>query len=81
MLTPDERRALTLSIFAAACLCFAPAQIVSGVALLIVAGIVHLWDQRLLRREEAAVPAVSLGVTPEAAADAQEAEARSTPVP
>jgi hypothetical protein len=81
MLTPDERRALTISTFAAACLCFAPAQIVSGVALLIVSGILHLRDQRLLRLSEAAAPPVALAGTPEPAEGAQEAGARSTPAP
>ena len=55
MLTPGERNALVVSTFTAACLCLAPAEIVSGVALLVASGILHLWDQRLLRLEGAPV--------------------------
>jgi prepilin signal peptidase PulO-like enzyme (type II secretory pathway) len=54
MLDPTERRALTLSVFAASCLCFAPGQIVSGAFLLLVSFVLWRWDQKLLRREEAA---------------------------
>lgn len=52
-LSATERKALTLSAFAGACICFAPGQIVSGAFLLLVSGLLWRWDQRLLRREQA----------------------------
>lgn len=54
MLDATERKALTLSAFAAACICFAPGQVVSGAFLLLVSFFLWRWDQKLLRREEAA---------------------------
>jgi hypothetical protein len=52
-LDATERRALVLSAFAGACLCFAPAQIISGALLLVISGLLHVWDQKLSAREEA----------------------------
>ncbi|MFT3767713.1 MAG: hypothetical protein QM820_19845 [Minicystis sp.] len=54
MLDATERKALTLSAFAASCLCFAPGQIVSGAVLLLAAVLLWRWDQRLLREAEEA---------------------------
>jgi len=59
MLDATERKALTLTTFTAACVCFAPAEIVSGVALLIASLLLYRWDQRVLAREAAA--AVTMG--------------------
>lgn len=59
MLSPIERRALFLSVFTAACICFAPAQIVSGVALLLLSALLYRWDQALLRKEAAAEEAAA----------------------
>jgi hypothetical protein len=64
MLDATERKALTLSTFTAACVCFAPAEIISGVALLIAAMALHQWDQRMLRREAEAAAAAALGDLP-----------------
>jgi hypothetical protein len=50
MLTPGQRRALSLSAFAAACLAMAPAQIVSAAALLAVSWLIHAYDRRLARQ-------------------------------
>jgi hypothetical protein len=47
MLTPGQRRALSLSTFAAACLAMAPAQVVSAAALLVVSWLIHVYDRRL----------------------------------
>lgn len=60
MLHARERKTLALTVFAAACVCFAPAQIVSGVFLLLVSLALFWWDQRVTRREEASLPAPSL---------------------
>jgi hypothetical protein len=57
MLDATERRALTATTFTAACICFAPAQIISGAVLLAAALLLHLYDQRMLRRENVAAPA------------------------
>jgi hypothetical protein len=54
MLDATERKALTLSAFAAACICFAPGEIVSGSLLLTISGLLWRWDERILRREAAA---------------------------
>lgn len=54
MLEPTERRALTLSVFAGACLCFAPAEFISGAVLLLVSLGLYTWDSALLRREASA---------------------------
>ena len=54
MLDATERKALTLSAFAASCICFAPGEIVSGVLLLVMSGLLWRWDERILRREAAA---------------------------
>jgi hypothetical protein len=51
MLDATERKALTLSTFAAACLCFAPGQVVSGAFLLVVSILLWRWDQKHLARE------------------------------
>jgi chromate transport protein ChrA len=53
MLNATERKALTLSAFTAACICFAPGEIISGGFLLVASLLLWRWDQRLLRREEA----------------------------
>lgn len=53
MLDATERRALTLSVFVAACLCFAPGQVVSGGFLLLVSILLWRWDARQLARESA----------------------------
>jgi hypothetical protein len=53
MLDATERRTLITTTFTAACICFAPAQIISGVVLLFAALVLYLWDQRMLRREAA----------------------------
>jgi hypothetical protein len=67
MLDANERKALTLSAFAGACLCFAPAEFISGGLLLLLSGLLYLWDLRMLRREAAAAPApvAALGPTPD----------------
>jgi hypothetical protein len=57
MLDATERRALTFSTFAAACICFAPAEIVSGVALLLASLALMRWDGRVTAREEAELAA------------------------
>jgi hypothetical protein len=54
MLNATERRTLTLTTFASACLCFAPAEFVSGILLLVASGGLYFWDQAALRREAAA---------------------------
>jgi hypothetical protein len=74
MLDATERNALTLTTFTAACICFAPAQIVSGVALLIASVLIFRWDQRVSRREAAATSPVTVGETPEPATAAPAAE-------
>jgi hypothetical protein len=56
-LTPVERKALTLSVFAAGCICFAPAEIISGVLLLTLAYVLYRWDTQILAAEAAASPA------------------------
>lgn len=53
MLNASERKTLTLTVFAAACVCFAPAEIVSGAFLLLVSLLLFRWDQRVTRREAA----------------------------
>jgi hypothetical protein len=55
-LDPAERKALGLSVFAAACICLAPFEAVSAVLLLVVAALLYRWDMRLTAREEAARP-------------------------
>jgi hypothetical protein len=45
MLTATERKAITLSTFAAACICFAPAEFVSGTLLLIAAAVLYYRDR------------------------------------
>lgn len=57
MLDATERKALTLCVFAGACLCFAPAEFISGGLLLLLSGALYVWDLRTLRREAAAAPA------------------------
>lgn len=59
MLNATERKALTLATFAASCICFAPGQVVSGLFLLLVSGLLWRWDQKLLRREQATPPTES----------------------
>jgi len=49
-----------LTTFTASCICFAPAEIVSGILLLIASGLLYRWDQAM-RSKEAARP----GATPE----------------
>jgi hypothetical protein len=58
-LDATERRALTATTFSAACVCFAPAEIISGVVLLVAAFLLYRWDQRLLRQEAAAAGAAA----------------------
>jgi hypothetical protein len=55
MVNATERRALMLTTFTAACICFAPAEIISAVLLLIASGLLYRWDQKL-RRQEAETP-------------------------
>lgn len=55
MLNATERKALTLSAFAASCICFAPGEIVSGTVLLVASALLWRWDEKLLRREAAAL--------------------------
>jgi hypothetical protein len=50
-----------LCAFASACLCFAPAEFVSGTVLLVVSALLHAWDQAALRREAAAAGAGGAG--------------------
>ena len=45
---------MVLSTFAAACLCFAPAEIISGALLLLVSLALYRWDARVSAREAAA---------------------------
>ncbi len=66
MLDATERKALTLTTFTAACVCFAPAEIVSGVALLLASLLLYQWDQRVLAREAAASAAGARAEAPEA---------------
>lgn len=54
VLQPTERRALTLSAFVAACICFAPGQVVSGAFLLLVSLLLYRWDRRQSAREAGA---------------------------
>jgi len=54
MIDATERRALTLSVFTSACLCFAPAEFISGAVLLLVSLALYTWDSALTRREAAA---------------------------
>lgn len=56
MLDATERKALTVSVFAASCLCFAPGQVVSGAVLLVAAIALWRWDQKILLREAEAAP-------------------------
>jgi hypothetical protein len=63
MLDATERRALTYTTFAAACLCFAPAEVVSGVTLLLVSVALLRWDGRVTAREEAAAAAARAAET------------------
>jgi hypothetical protein len=58
-LDPTERKALVLATFVAASICFAPAQIISGVMLLVASFLLHRWDQAMLRKEAAAQPAAT----------------------
>lgn len=51
MLNATERKALVLTTFAAACLCFAPAEIVSAMLLLVASLALYRWDQRVTMRE------------------------------
>jgi hypothetical protein len=51
MLNATERKALTLTTFVAACVCFAPAEIVSGIFLLLVSLLLFRWDRAMLLRE------------------------------
>ncbi len=51
MLDATERRALTLVAFAAACICMAPAEFISGGVLLLVSLALYRWDLAVLRRE------------------------------
>lgn len=59
VLHPTERRALTLSTFVAACICFAPGQVVSGAFLLLVSLLLFRWDRRQSAREAGAGEAES----------------------
>jgi hypothetical protein len=53
MLNATERKTLTLTVFAASCVCFAPAEIISGTFLLLVSLLLYCWDQVVTRREAA----------------------------
>jgi chromate transport protein ChrA len=64
MLNATERKALTLCTFTAACICFAPAQIVSGLTLLIASFFLYRWDQRLSKKEAEAAKAAQTGESP-----------------
>jgi hypothetical protein len=46
MLTATERKALTMSVFAGSCICFSPAEFVSGTVLLIVAAVLYFRFRR-----------------------------------
>ncbi len=70
-LDATERRALTLCAFTAACICFAPAQIVSGLVLLAVSAALYVWDQQMLKREDSAATA---GAQPSTATDRERAQ-------
>ena len=52
-LDATERKALVLCAFTASCICFAPAQIVSGIVMLLVSVGLYFWDSSLRKREEA----------------------------
>jgi hypothetical protein len=54
MLNATERKALTLSTFVAACIAFMPAEIMSGLGLLVVSAVLFEYDRVMSRREEAA---------------------------
>lgn len=54
MLDATERKALVLCVFTASCICFAPAQVVSGIFMLLLSIALYFWDQSLLKRERAA---------------------------
>jgi hypothetical protein len=55
-LDATERKVLTLTTFTAACVCFAPAELVSGVLLLIVSALLLRWDRAVTRREALLAP-------------------------
>jgi len=57
MLDATERKALTLASFAAACIAFMPAEILSGLALLTLSAALFEYDRVTTRREEAAAAA------------------------
>lgn len=61
MLDATERKALTLSTFVAACICFMPAEILSGVALLVVSAVLFEYDRVMTHREDAAEAQASSG--------------------
>jgi hypothetical protein len=53
MLAATERKALALSAFTAACIAFAPGEVMTGLLLLVVSGLLWRWDQRVTRAEAA----------------------------
>jgi uncharacterized membrane protein len=76
MLDATERRALMLTTFTASCICFAPAEIITGVLLLLVSGLLYRWDQAMLRKE---AEAANMGGTPIPPAAAPPADASRVP--
>ncbi len=65
-LNATERKALALSAFAAACICYAPGQVVSGTALLIASIALIRWEREMLRKEAAEAPPSGEAPAPEA---------------
>ena len=59
-LSASERKALTLTTFTSACICFAPAELVSGVLLLLVSAALFRWDRAVTLREAS----ITMGETP-----------------
>jgi hypothetical protein len=69
MLNATERKVLTVSTFVAACICFAPGDMVSGGMLLVASLALVQYDRVMLRREDAAAPKPAAGAEPQATAD------------
>jgi hypothetical protein len=64
-----ERKALILTTFTSSCLCFAPAEIISGVVLLLASMLLYRWDQGIQRREAADAAAAAPAPSPPAPAE------------
>jgi hypothetical protein len=69
MLTATEKKALTLTTFAAACICFAPAEFVSGTMLLIASAVLY-W--RIWPHDERGGPTSAPALEPRASASGPE---------